>query len=93
MVSYDWKAKFISDKEEFFKIYGLEFDKITAIISDEMGKPKSIEDIVEKEDLVGTSKHFERRTVWENNKCQIMTVLLWSKTHNVLFTTTINMKN
>lgn len=93
MVSYDWDVENSSNKEAFFKIYGVEFDKIVAIISRDMGKPQSIQDITEKVDLVGTDTHFERRTVWENSKCHITTLLLWSNTHNVLFTTTIKMKN
>ena len=92
-ISYVWNVKEMSDKEKFFEIYGREFDKIVAIISKDIDKPQSIQDIVEKEDLIETETHFERETVWENDKCQITTLLLWSKNHNVLFTTTINMKN
>lgn len=92
-ISYVWNAKEMSDKEKFFEIYGREFDKITTIISKDIGKPQSIQGIIEKEDLIGTETHFERETVWENDNCQIKTLLLWSKNHNVLFTTTINMKN
>jgi len=92
-ISYVWSAKEMSDKEKFFEIYGREFDKIATIISKDIGKPQSIQDIFEKEDLIGTETHFEREKFWENDKCQITTLLLWSKNNNVLFTTTINMKN
>ena len=92
-ISYVWNAKEMSDKEKFFEIYGREFDKIATIISKDIGKPQFIKDIVEQEDLIGTETHFERETVWENNKCRITTLLLWSKNHNVLFDTTIVLKD
>lgn len=92
-ISYVWNAKEMSDKEKFFEIYGREFDKIATIISKDIGEPQSAQGIIEKEDLIGTETHFERETIWENNKCKITTLLLWSKNHNVLFNTTIILKN
>jgi len=83
----------MSDREKFFEIHGREFDRMAAVISKDIGKPQFTQGIIEKEDLIGTETHFERETVWENDNCRIRTLLLWSKNHNVLFTTTIKMKN
>ncbi|MBY0477564.1 MAG: hypothetical protein K2Q24_07945 [Chitinophagaceae bacterium] len=96
LVSYDWekdrygnffdKQKIWQEESTKFKVYDTEYERIRAVIVNELGAPASTDKVAKKRKSENT-KYFTRESIWETKDFHAqLTMTFASTTYRIRFT-------